>query len=167
MEHSYSHICVLGWAATCADGISVLSILTWLWGVTSTDLRQVWAPMQYGQNWVHVQGGLIQIDASDQEVWGVSSSGDHIWKNPVDGSGRWIQVTSGLAITWLICSWWPWSNVQGRLNWATVSYIPILHYRGTSSQQPYAESYISCSPIQGLLSRTRMCWVGCSDNIVA
>ena len=32
-----------------------------------------------------------QIDAGDEEVWGVNSA-DHVFKRPADGSGRWTHI---------------------------------------------------------------------------
>ncbi len=43
---------------------------------------------------MQVPGGLQQIDASDDEVWGIMV--DQIYKRPVDGSGQWIRVPGGL-----------------------------------------------------------------------
>ena len=48
-----------------------------------------------GSNWVQISGGLKQVDASDEEVWGVNS-GDYIYKRPVDGSGSWINIPGRL-----------------------------------------------------------------------
>ena len=49
-----------------------------------------------GSNWVLVDGGLKQIDAGDEEVWGVNSA-DQIWKRAADGSGSsWQQIAGGL-----------------------------------------------------------------------
>ena len=40
---------------------------------------------------MRVDGLLKQIDAGDEEVWGVNSA-DHIFKRPADGSGRWTHI---------------------------------------------------------------------------
>ncbi len=45
---------------------------------------------------MHIAGRTLkQIDASDDEVWGVNAK-DQIYKRPVDGSGPWICVPGKL-----------------------------------------------------------------------
>ena len=42
-----------------------------------------------------VDVALTQVDASDDEVWGVDRN-HHIFKRPVDGSGSWKRIGGGL-----------------------------------------------------------------------
>ena len=44
---------------------------------------------------MNVDGALKQIDAGDEEVWGVNSAYE-IWKRPADGSGSWTRIPGAL-----------------------------------------------------------------------
>ena len=45
--------------------------------------------------WVRDSRQLMQVDASDDEVWGVSTS-QNIYKKSVDGKGSWMKIRGGL-----------------------------------------------------------------------
>ena len=58
--------------------------------------------------WVHVPGGLKQIDGGHKYVYGVSSD-NNIYSRPIDGSGSWrlipdsaIHVTASGTMTSLL-----------------------------------------------------------------
>ena len=42
-------------------------------------------------NWVQIPGHLRQVDAGDEEVWGVAANED-IYKRPANGSGDWTKL---------------------------------------------------------------------------
>ena len=70
---------------------SVTASVNYFWGVSSNQRIYRCQRPCTGNNWVLVDGALIQIDANDYEVWGVNSN-HQIFKRPVDGSGNWTTV---------------------------------------------------------------------------
>ena len=58
----------------------------------------------------------MQLDASDDEVWGVAS--DHtIWKRPIDGSGAWQRVNGGLKYVSASGNGYIWGVSNGDVIW--------------------------------------------------
>ena len=62
-----------------------------VWRVNTIDNIYRCAKPCTGSNWVQVEEHLKQIDAGDEEVWGVNSK-DQIYKPPVDGSDYWKLI---------------------------------------------------------------------------
>ena len=81
----------------CMSDISVSRDGTYIWGVSTDNATYMCRNRQdcSGSNWMLVQNSseisIVQIDAGDEEVWGVNAS-DHIFKCWVNGSGEWTVV---------------------------------------------------------------------------
>ena len=75
----------------CFSSVSV-STDDYTWGVATNNTVYMCHNCD-GDNWISVDPEiiLVQIDAGDEEVWGVNGS-DHIFKRPVNGSGEWSIV---------------------------------------------------------------------------
>ena len=77
--------------------IHVSANINYLWALSSQATQNIYlCPRPCKGIWKKIAGTLKQLDVDDQEVWGVSKSGA-IFKRPVDGSGKWVQVKGGLA----------------------------------------------------------------------
>ena len=74
----------------------ITTSVNYIWGVDPQDHIFICPrPCSSNTTWRRIPGGLKQIDAGEEEVWGVSAN-DHIWKRPVDGSGSWTRIPGGL-----------------------------------------------------------------------
>ena len=97
----------------CMSDISVSRNGAYIWGVSTENATYMCQNRQdcSGNNWMLVQNSLeisiVQIDAGDEEVWGVNAS-NYIFKRPVNGSREWTMVpgtmryvsASGITYIW-------------------------------------------------------------------
>lgn len=65
----------------------------YLWGTISNEVYRCDRPCT--GSWTQIDGQLKQVDASDDEIWGVDAE-NAIFKRPVDGSGSWTSVDGTL-----------------------------------------------------------------------
>ena len=71
----------------------VTTSVNYLWGVNARN--QIFICPRPCRRWRQIPGGLKQIDAGDEEVWGVNNAGQ-IFKRRVDGKGSWIRIPGRL-----------------------------------------------------------------------
>ena len=83
----------------CCDPVCLSDIAVsddgYVWGIATNDTVYRCPNLECDDttDWVSVDPEilLVQIEAGDEEVWGVNGS-DHIFKRPVNGSGEWSIV---------------------------------------------------------------------------
>ena len=76
--------------------IHVSANINYLWAISSETANNVYLCARPCKGvWKKIPGTLKQLDVDDQEIWGVNK-GYAIFKRPVDGSGKWVNVKGGL-----------------------------------------------------------------------
>jgi hypothetical protein len=45
-------------------------------------------------NWIQTDGTLVQVSGDENNIWGLNNL---IWKRPIDGTGYWTNVSSGIT----------------------------------------------------------------------
>lgn len=83
-----------GWTNYPGRLTGVSGSLNYIWGVAGSKIFMCQRPCT-GQ-WKLINGGLVQVDVDDMEVWGVASD-NTIWKRPIDASSNWQRVPGGLT----------------------------------------------------------------------
>ena len=83
---------------------SITVSINYLWGIDNrngvgltraNNVIYCRRPCSDAGSWIDARGLLDQtIDANETEVWGVNDRGQ-IYKRPIDGSGRWVQISGG------------------------------------------------------------------------
>lgn len=80
-----------GWSNIPGGLTGVSGSLNYIWGVYGSKIYMCQRPCT--GSWKLVNGGLVQVDVDDMEVWGVASD-NTIWKRPIDDASTksWQRV---------------------------------------------------------------------------